>query len=226
MYELLLLDADGTILDYKASERFALENAFKTLGTDLDFETVLPLYCTINAGVWLDFEAGRISSTVLRWLRFEKLFEALGIEADPQKFAQAYLEFFGSTGFILPSTHEVLTYLQSKYTLALITNGLMDVQYSRLDNADIRKYFSTIIVSDEVGAQKPDPAIFDILFEQSGHKEKKTSLIIGDGLSSDIAGGIGYGIDTCWINLEKQDNDSPYTPTYEITELEKLFDLL
>lgn len=51
-------------------------------------------------------------------------------------------------------------------------------------------------------------------------------LLVGDSLSSDIQGGINYGIDTCWFNPTKQLNESQHKPTYEIAGLEELSGIL
>ena len=88
--------------------------------------------------------------------------------------------------------------MRAKYRLALITNGLRDVQRPRLAGSAIGDYFAEVIISEEVGAAKPDPAIFDAAFELLGRPPRAKVLLIGDSLSSDIAGGRDYGLDTCW----------------------------
>jgi 2-haloacid dehalogenase len=51
-------------------------------------------------------------------------------------------------------------------------------------------------------------------------------LMIGDSLSSDIAGGIGYGLDTCWYNPHGLPGRADLAPTYEIRDLAELLPLL
>ncbi len=83
-------------------------------------------------------------------------------------------------------------------TLALVTNGIGEVQRARIARTGIGPFFDAIVISGEVGTSKPGAAIFDLTFAELGNPERETTLMIGDNLSSDIVGGIDYGIDTCW----------------------------
>ncbi|MDR3200488.1 MAG: HAD hydrolase-like protein, partial [Spirochaetales bacterium] len=64
----------------------------------------------------------------------------------------------------------------------------------------------------------------------AGHTDKNTTLIIGDSLSSDIQGGINFGIDTCWFNPQRKGIGEPpilgIKPTYEIRRLTELLGIL
>ena len=50
--------------------------------------------------------------------------------------------------------------------------------------------------------------------------------MIGDSLGADIKGGQNAGIDTCWVNLRNNVNDTGIVPKYEVNKLEKLFEIL
>lgn len=50
--------------------------------------------------------------------------------------------------------------------------------------------------------------------------KKEEAIVIGDSLSSDIKGAIGYGIDTCWFNPNC--NESYLNITYKIKSLNEL----
>ena len=81
-YKWLLFDADGTLFDYDKAEGFALRSTFDALG--LGYEAHCgEVYRRINAEIWLDFEAGKITQRRLRTRRFELLFDALEIDCDP-----------------------------------------------------------------------------------------------------------------------------------------------
>jgi len=69
---------------------------------------------------------------------------------------------------------------------------------------------------------KPDPAIFELAARQVQASDKSKMLMVGDGLKSDILGGINYGIDTCWYNPKRLQNESGVVPTYEINTLPQL----
>jgi 2-haloacid dehalogenase len=86
----------------------------------------------------------------------------------------------------------------------------------------IRQYFKTVTISDEAGAAKPDGRIFDVAFAAMGNPAKHEVLIIGDSLTSDIQGGVNYGIDTCWYNPHGNAHANALPITYEIKQLAEL----
>ena len=110
--------------------------------------------------------------------------------------------------------------------MIIITNGLKEVQRPRFERSSIHDLFESLIVSGEVGAAKPGPEIFDAAFDAIGNPPKSETLIIGDSLTSDMAGGISYGIDTCWYNPRAKERPAELEPTYEIRDLTDLVELL
>lgn len=83
-----------------------------------------------------------------------------------------------------------------------------------------------LVISEEIGAAKPDPAIFDAAFHLLGDPPREEVLIIGDSLTSDIAGGVNYGIDTCWFNPSQMSPDTSLDFNFEISDLRQLLDIL
>jgi putative hydrolase of the HAD superfamily len=128
--------------------------------------------------------------------------------------------------YLIDGAEEVLVKLRPDFGLAIITNGLKDVQRPRFARSSIGKYFDVLIISEEVGAAKPDPAIFDFAFELIGQPSRTEVLIIGDSLTSDMAGGAGYGIDTCWFNPTHLESDPNLNVNYEISDLRQLLNFL
>src|SRR5262245_1866039 len=223
-YSWLLFDADGTLFDYDRAEASALEQAFAEVGADFE-PTCLEAYRDINANVWREFENGQITAERLRLRRFEMLFAALRQPLVPATFSPIYLRHLARGMHLVEGAREVVPALCAKYRLALITNGLRDVQRPRLAGSAISDCFADVIISEEVGAAKPDPAIFDAAFERMGRPPRAEVLLVGDSLTSDIAGGRGYGLDTCWFNPTGA-RPPGATSTYEIRHLSELTRLL
>lgn len=198
-YELLLLDADETLFDFRRAEAFALERAFAERGLAASPETVA-CYDAINKEIWRRFERGEIDQATLKVERFALLFADLGVGLDPADFSERYLAWLGRGAFLLPGAEELCAYLAAKYRLAIVTNGIAKVQRPRFEASPIRRHFGAIVISEEVGAAKPQPAIFERACEAMGVFDKSKVLMIGDSLSSDIAGGAAFGVDTCWLN--------------------------
>ena len=220
-YKWLLFDADGTLFNYDKAEANALQKTFFAFGLDF-VARYAEAYREINGKIWLAFERGEITQNKIRTERFKRLSEAIGINFDPIAFSQTYLLFLGEGAFLIEGAEKLLSQLEGQAGLMLITNGLKDVQRSRLAYSTIQHYFSDVVISEEVGSAKPDAGIFQVAFEKMGNPSKTEVLIIGDSLTSDIRGGNHFGIDTCWFNPEGKINDQGVSIQYEIRHLHEL----
>ncbi len=224
-YQWLLFDADGTLFDYDRAESFALENTFRDLNLPMqpeDQET----YRQINHQVWVDFENRKITAAALRTRRFELLFEAIQLKADAAGFSARYLVNLSQQSHLVEGAEAVIKALARKYQLALITNGLSDVQRPRLAGSPIAPFFQEVAISEEIGAAKPDPAYFQAVFDRIAPVQRDQALVIGDSLSSDIQGGINFGLDTCWYNPEGNPPKPGISPRYQIQHIEELLSFL
>ena len=77
---------------------------------------------------------------------------------------------------LFPDAVDVLAYLQEKYKLHLITNGFAEIQWIKIEHSGLKPFFEHIIISEEVGAQKPDKAIFEIAMQRAGSLPPSTAL--------------------------------------------------
>ncbi|MBA1335589.1 MAG: Pyrimidine 5'-nucleotidase YjjG [Firmicutes bacterium] len=225
-YKLILFDADGTLFDYDRAESLALQNIFSYNGIEYDEKYHLDLYRKINSQIWEEFEKNLITAEELKGERFRRMFDVLGIEREFGQFSQGYLDYLSEGAFLIDGAEEIVSKLAGRYNMAIITNGIKSVQLQRFKKSALIKYINNIIISEEVGYPKPHRQIFDYAFAALSHADKKTALIVGDSLSSDIMGGYMYGIDTCWFNPSKIENDSGVQPTYEISQLNQLEKIL
>jgi len=224
-YKWLLLDADGTLFDYDQAEASALEKTLEEIGVRFE-PRYTQIYRQINARMWRAFEQGKISQAWLKVRRFELLFEAIGVESDPETISVRYLQNLADGSQLIEDAEEVVRRLSEKVGLVLITNGLQMVQRSRLAKSPIVGYFTDILISEEVGAAKPDGRIFDMAFGMMNNPSKAEVLMVGDSLTSDIKGGNDYGIDTCWFNPKRKPCDQDVRITYEIHHLSELLTIV
>ena len=156
--------------------------------------------------------------------RFEEFLGSLGVDADPGELAVRYAEELGGHGELYPGANELLDAAASVAVLGLVTNGLGEVQRARLTRLGLDRRFAAVSISGELGVAKPDPAIFAHTLGQLG-TGTDGAVMIGDNLSSDIAGGIAAGIDTIWFNP----SGTPATdivPTHEAATLADIQNLL
>lgn len=221
-YEWLLFDLDNTLLDFNVSEHYALTKVLQSV--DITFnESVLKVYEKINRQCWDDFEAGKLPQAAINETRFSQFLAALNLpNKNATQLGDYYLEQLSEKSIFMDGGKELLEEQANKYHLGIITNGLKQVQRPKLIKSQLVDYFKVIVVSDEIGISKPQSAIFEHAFEKMNFPAKEKVLMIGDSLSSDIQGGINYGIDTCWYNFKEQENQSNIKPTYTINHLAEL----
>ena len=224
-YPWLFFDADGTLFDYNRAEAIAFRKAFELLKFPFQ-EGHLGIYQKINRDLWQALERREITPAALRVRRFEQLLEALQLSGSADELNVAYVEQLGLCTELMDGAYEILRTFHERCRIAIVTNGLEAVQRSRLRHSMIHPFITELIISEEVGAAKPHPAFFDAAFAQTGNPAKSDVLIIGDSLTSDMQGGVDYGIDTCWYNAGGEANPSGLVLTYEIQDLHELLEII
>ncbi len=224
-YKYLLFDADNTLFDFAACERAALFATFKNAGIILDDEKIA-CYSRINDSFWKALERGEVTKEALRYKRFESFCAEYGFKLDAREIASEYLRLLGLQIEMMDGAVETLEYYSPKYELYLITNGIKSVQTSRLAKSGLYKYFLNVFISEELGAEKPSKAYFDAVAAAIHDFNKDEALIIGDSLTSDIRGGINYGIDTCWMNINGAEVPEDMDITYTVKSLFELKNII
>ncbi len=223
-YTTVLFDLDHTLLDSAASEARAFDATLREAGID-DPQKYFPAYDRINRDLWAAVERGEIAPDDLRVTRWERLVTTREIEADAQTLAQRYVRGLGEEGDLYPGSLQVLDELSECAVLALVTNGIGEVQRTRIARLGLDQYFDSIVISGEVGVSKPAIEIFDLTFRALGESIKTRTLMVGDSLTSDIQGGINFGIDTCWYNPRSETSHGPRS-THEIADLSELINVV
>ncbi len=220
-YPWILFDADDTLFDFGWAEGEALREAFEDLGVAFD-AAWLPVYQRVNAAAWRALESGAVNPAQLRVLRFERLSEELGLPIDASLLSAAYLRRLSMQTKLMDGALAVVGSLAQRHRLALITNGLADVQRPRLARSPLRHAFEHVVISEEVGVAKPDPAFFEIALDRLGRPMRAEVLVVGDSLASDIAGGLAAGLDTCWFNPGGHSRGGGPAARFEIRRLHDL----
>jgi 2-haloacid dehalogenase len=224
-YGWLWFDADGTLFDFNAAEGRALELAFQAVKTAYA-APYLAAYRAINQQLWLALERHEITAAALPVRRFELLLETFALAGSPEALSAAYLEHLALGAELMDGAEAVLRSLQPNFKLAIVTNGLKAVQRSRLEHSPLRGMFVDVIISEEVGAAKPHAAFFEAAMERLGRPARREVLIIGDSLTSDMQGGVNFGLDTCWFNPEGLPRPDGLPLTYEIRHLRELLEIV
>lgn len=220
-YQWLLFDADETLFYFDA---FAgLKRLFQAY--DIEFtEKDYAEYKLINKPLWVEYQEKRITAEDLKSQRFQQWANTLDVPTD--ELNSGFLKAMAHICKPLPGAEVLLEALASKVNMAIITNGFTELQEARLENTGFKKFFSEVVISEQVGLAKPDVGIFEHTFDRIKHQDKATVLMVGDNPHSDILGGMKAGIDTCWLNHHGAPVPENIRPTYEVADLHQLKSLL
>ena len=238
-YRTLLFDLDLTLFDFAASERLAFAECAHAAGLPTTPE-VFDRYKVINGRLWAGVERGELTPAEAGRRRFDELldeFGASGATADvsSDELGQMFQHGLGAHGELYaeaaPVLDSLLDALAPQAELGLVTNGLTTVQRAKVARLGLDRWFDPIVISDEVGLAKPDPAIFDLTFDEldriHGTRDRRSqTVMIGDSLTSDMAGARAAGIATCWFNPAGADRPGEVDLTHECRSLVDLIDTL
>ena len=227
MYKYLLWDIDGTILDFSAAEACAIRALFDKYQLGVCTDEMLRTYAKINVKYWQALERNEMTKQEILVGRFREFFEKMGLNASvAAAFNDDYQLALGDYPIFMNHAKEVLLSQKGQYTLIAVTNGTKIAQTKKLRLTGLDEIFDQIFISEDVGVEKPNVAFFDHVFRHANIADKSQALIIVDSLTSDMQGGVLYGIDTCWFNPKHSENNHGISVTYEIDDLRQLAEIL
>ena len=220
-YKYLLFDLDDTLLDFTSAEKWAFKKILQDAQVEYSDE-IFKTYKKINKELWEKYEKGEIENSEVINTRFKKFFKELGKDVDGVFYDEKYRDYLSLGEWTFDRVKNTLEVLAKTHKLYIATNGVSITQHTRLKNNDIKKYFTEIFISSEIGYKKPEKEYFDFIFNKIGSNNKNEYLMIGDNLKTDILGGVMAGIDTCFINAKKKEKITDIIPTYEIEKVSEM----
>ena len=210
-YRHLFFDLDNTLWDFNLNSYYALKHTFEMYHLDINlYERFFSVYSANNERLWDLYRQNKITKEELSNSRFEISFLETGIEGiNAADFNRDYLSQLPLQNRLCDGARSVLEKLSEKYSMHIITNGFVEVQYKKLENSNLSHFFGKVFVSEEIKSPKPSPEIFRHALKTSNAR-KKESLMIGDSWEVDIVGALEIGMDQVF-----------YNPSQEVTEGEK-----
>lgn len=221
LYEWILFDADETLFHFDS--KAAIKHMFERLEI-IYSEEEYNEYKRLNQSLWIEYQNAMITIQDIKDHRFAKWAKKFNITT--QRLNSEFINSMAEISNVLPGAYELLENLHSKYKLGIITNGMTNLQEARLQKTNCRQFINLLIISEEVGSSKPNFAIFDFAHQKMEYPDKKRVLIVGDNPDSDIIGGQNFGFDTCWYNPTNKPTPDNIKPTYVVTELLNILDLV
>jgi len=165
-----------------------------------------------NHQLWELYAKGEITKDYLSLERFLYPLRIVGNENIElaQKLGKDFLYRTTLQTNLVDGAIEILEYLKAKgYTLSIISNGFVEVQYTKLRRSGLLPYFDHIFLSEEIGCQKPDIRFFDAVIKKL-NVTPSDCVVIGDNLQTDILGAQNAGIKAIYFanNCEKQEKNN------------------
>ena len=226
-YKYLLWDIDGTILNFEVAERAAIRSLFDKFSLGTCSDEMLMCYSQINKRYWQLMESGKIKKDKMLVERFIEFFSNKGINADiAAEFNKEYQIALCDTIVFNDDAIDIIKHQKKPCKIILVTNGTKVGQEKKLESAGLNDIVDDVFISELVGFEKPNVKFFEKVISEAGIKDLKEALIIGDSLTSDIQGGHNIGIDTCWYNPKNEENETLLKPTYIITNLHELENII
>lgn len=220
MIRVILWDIDGTLLNFREAEKYAIRKCFDRFRLGECSDEMLARYSRINDGYWKKLEQGKISKPEVLTGRFTDFFAGEGIcFTDVRAFNEAYQVHLGDLIFFNDDSYALVKKLKGKMLQYAVTNGTAAAQKRKLERSGLDKLFDGIFISEETGTEKPGKAFFDHIWEKIGTYAADEVMIVGDSLTSDMQGGVNAGILCCWYNPQNMPNTAKIPVTYEIRNL-------
>lgn len=240
-YKAVFIDWDDTIGDFIGAAKQALHEMYDKYHLSDYFashEEFVTLYKPHNIELWDKYGKDLVTK---EYLSFDRFFYPLmhGSKVKGKKgkvkgenlcvlaeqLSEDFLNMTTAHFSLLEGAEELVRYLAKKYPLTVVTNGFVEVQYEKFDKSGLRDCFAHIVLSEEVGCQKPNPRIFEEALRMNGLQAEDV-VMIGDSWSSDIQGAINAGIDQIWIRKSKDPLPEGQSATYLVQSLSEVMEIL
>lgn len=238
-YKAVFIDWDDTIGDFVGAAKRALQEMYDKYELSDYFashEEFVSLYKPHNIELWDKYGKNLVTKAFLRVDRFlypllhgtkvaSQIQSYTALSALAEQMSEDFLHLTTKYFSLLPGAEELVRYLAKKYPLTVVTNGFIEVQYEKFDKSGLRNCFSHIVLSEEVGCQKPNPRIYEEALRMNGVSAEE-AVMIGDSWNSDIQGAINAGIDQIWVRKSQDSLPEGQSATYLVHTLSDVMEIL
>lgn len=228
-YKSLFIDLDDTVYDFSAASRESFKESYDLLHYERyfnSFEQYMEIYEPYNLELWRIYGEGKITKAELNRRRYLHPLETVGVNdlQLAEEFCRNALGLIPTKDKLIDGAIELLEYLRPKYSMYILSNGFKELQSHKMRTAGIDRYFDGLILSEDIGVNKPNRELYDYALQKSGSTVEE-SIMIGDMFDTDIAGAANIGMDQIYFN-PKGKKGHPFAPTHEVTHLLQIKDIL
>ena len=226
----VLFDLDDTLIDFQYSRRCGLRAVRELLPglASVPLEELELAHDEQLHANYLRTLDGSLSDDEARLERMRGICRRYGVLAEDRAVAEAaaaYAREQQSNPRPVPGVPELLEVLRGRVKIGVVTNGPSARQRDKLGLLDIRPGgLDALAISEEVGAVKPDPAIFQAALGKMGVPPEQAAMV-GDSWENDVLGALGTGMAAVWLNRYRRPCPGPGLAV-EIRALEPVGEIL
>jgi HAD superfamily hydrolase (TIGR01549 family) len=181
-----LFDLDNTLVDQSGALRAWAEHFVADRGLDPAAVDFLAVKSSI-AATWTEYAAD-----------FKRHFQlADSVEQLVRDVTETYPRYFALDDAVA----EGLRLLRADgWRLGIVTNGATIMQSAKIDQVGLRDLVDGVFISEAEGSRKPERRIFEQAAAKLGVQlGQRNGWMVGDTLDADVAGGVGAGLRTIWL---------------------------
>ena len=228
-YRNLFIDLDDTVYDFSAASRESFNETYDMLHYERyfdSFEQYMSIYTPYNLELWRIYGEGKITKEELNRRRYSHPLEVVGVydQQLADTFCREALGRIPTKGHLVPGAIELLEYLRPKYNMYILSNGFKELQSRKMHTAGIERYFDALILSEDIGVNKPDRRLYEHALNHTSSALEE-SIMIGDMFDTDIVGAANIGMDSIYYNPCGKSGHA-FKPTHEVRHLLEIKDIL
>ena len=220
----LWFDLDDTLYNFQTSSLIALDCLYERHNLSRffpDSKCWKIIYHRFNDALWERYNVGLVDQQTLRRERFVLPLLEMGVDEGEaiqlaKQLDKEYLKEIALTGLTIPGALDLLKEAKRRgYKIGILSNGFSEVQYDKLRSTGLIRYVDCVVLSDEIGINKPDIKLFEYALAKSGATAEE-SIMIGDNPTTDIAGAQSAGWETLLFNKERRFDDLDINQIYSL----------
>lgn len=226
-FKYLIFDVDDTLLNFRLAYSHGQQAVAEALGVGFS-----PEFAHVDEELgwkyWGEYQLDNTDSPDVQrhyhtyysaYLQkhFSVLAETFGCSMDVERLIQAYFKAIAASRELMEEdTLAVYSSLSERYQMVVATNGLGQVQRSRIQ--DFLPVTARVFISEEVGYIKPAREFFDHIVSELRF-DPKDCLMVGDSLSNDMKGAKSAGMAVCWYNAKQRPLPEDFSLDYTVESI-------
>lgn len=201
--EWIWFDLDDTLIDFHTNSREAHRTVHRECSLGRFYPSAdewIEVYESHNRKLWERYSRAEITQDFLRCDRFATPLRPRwkGPEEELRKFSwqldSIYLTRLAQQTALIDGARDILSFLRAHdYNIGVLSNGFMEVQHNKLANTGLGEMVDLVVLSDDIGVNKPDPRLYRYAMDKTGVTDPALHTMVGDNRSTDIEGAIRSG---------------------------------